>query len=61
MRNLLLAVAFFVLFAGVVVSYPSFADNDLAVLGAVAALLIAGLVAIILSGRGQPGRNNDAP
>jgi len=61
MRNTLLAVGFLVLFAIVVVSYPSFADNDLAVIGVVAMLLVAGLVGILLSGKGNQDNRSDAP
>jgi len=60
MRNTLLAVGFLVLFAIVVVSYPSFADNDLTVIGVVAVLLVAGLVAILLSGKGNQDNRSDA-
>ena len=61
MRNTLLAVGFLVLFAIVVVSYSSFADNDLAVIGVVAVLLVAGLVGILLSGKGNQENRSDAP
>ena len=61
MRNTLLAVGFLVLFAIVVVSYPSFADNDLAVIAVVAVLLVAGLVGILLSGKGNQDNRSDAP
>ena len=61
MRNSLLAVAFLVLFAIVVVSYPSFADNDLAGIGVVALLLVAGLAGILLSGKGNQDNRSDAP
>ena len=61
MRNTLLAVGFLVLFAIVVVSYSSFADNDLAVIGVVAVLLVAGLVGILLSGKGNQDNRSDAP
>ena len=61
MRNTLLAVGFLVLFAIVVVSYPFFADNDLAVIGVVAVLLVAGLVGILLSGKGNQDNRSDAP
>ena len=60
MRNTLLAVGFLVLFTIVVVSYPSFADNDLAVIAVVAVLLVAGLVAILLSGKGNQDNRSDA-
>jgi hypothetical protein len=36
MRNGLLGAGFLVLFAGVVLTYPSYADNDLAVVAIVA-------------------------
>jgi drug/metabolite transporter (DMT)-like permease len=52
MRNALLGLCFLVLFGVVVVSYPAYADNDLAVVAVVAALLGAGLGGIILSGQG---------
>jgi len=61
MRNTLLAVGFLVLFSIVVVSYPSFADNDLAVIAVVAVLLVAGLVGILLSGKGNQDNRSDAP
>jgi hypothetical protein len=60
-RNSLLAVGFLVLFVIVVVSYPSFADKDLAVIGVVALLLVAGLVGILLSGKGNQDNRSDAP
>ncbi len=56
MRNAVLGICFLVLFGVVVVSYPSYADNNLAVVAVVAGLLSAGLGAIILSGRGGPRR-----
>lgn len=61
MRNTLLAVGFLTLFGVVVVSYPSFADNDLAVVGVVALLLVAGLMGILLSGKGDQDNRSDAP
>ncbi len=42
-------------------SYPTFADNDLAVIGVVALLLVAGLVGILLSGKGNQDNRSDAP
>jgi hypothetical protein len=56
MRNGLLGLGFLTLFGMVVLTYPSYADNDLAVVAVVAGLLSAGLGAIILSGRRGPGR-----
>jgi hypothetical protein len=61
MRNILLALGFLVLFAGVVVTYPSYADNDLVVLAVVATLLVAGLVAIVLSGHHSGDDHSEAP
>ena len=61
MHNSLLAVGFLVLFGGVVVTYPSYAENDLVVLAVVAGLLVAGLLAILLSGRGNKRHRGDAP
>ncbi len=61
MRNTLLALGFLVLFAGVVVTYPSYADNDLVVLVVVATLLVAGLAAIVLSGRRSGDDHSEAP
>ena len=52
MRNLLIGLGFLSLFTLVVVTYPAYADNDLAVVAVVAALLGAGLGGIILSGQG---------
>jgi uncharacterized membrane protein (DUF4010 family) len=56
MSNGLLGLGFLSLFALVVVTYPSYADNDFAVVAVVAGLLSAGLGAIILSGRGGSHR-----
>lgn len=53
MRNLLIGLAFLSLFTLVVVTYPAYADNDLAVVAVVAGLLSAGLGGILLSGRGD--------
>ena len=61
MRNTFLAVGFLVVFAGVVVTYPSYAENDVVVLAVVAGLLIAGLAAIVLSGRRPGGDHSEAP
>ncbi|MCF8549116.1 MAG: hypothetical protein K9G03_03960 [Pontimonas sp.] len=61
MRNLLLAVGFFGLFGVVVVTYPSYADNDLVVVAVVAGLLISGLVGILLSGKGPGSDDSEAP
>jgi len=61
MRNIFLALGFLVLFAGVVVTYPSYADNDLVVLAVVATLLVAGLVAIVLSGHRSGDDHSEAP
>lgn len=60
MRNTLLGLGFFALFGTVVVTYPSYADNDLMVLAVVAVLLVAGLAGILLSGRGNAGGPPDA-
>ena len=54
--NKFFSLGWMVFFAIVVMSYPSYADNDLAVVAVVAGLLSAGLGAIILSGRRGPGR-----
>ena len=56
MRNGLLGLGFLSLFGLVVATYPSYADNDFAVVAVVAGLLSAGLGAIILSGRGGSHR-----
>ncbi|MEQ9086152.1 MAG: hypothetical protein RIE23_02965 [Pontimonas sp.] len=61
MRNTLLALGFLVLFAGVVVTYPSYADNDLVVLVVVATLLVAGLAAFVLSGHRSGDDHSEAP
>lgn len=61
MRNLLLAVGFFGLFGVVVVTYPSYAENDLVVVAVVAGLLISGLVGILASGKGPGSDDSEAP
>ena len=61
MRNTLLALGFLVLFAVVVVSYPSYADCDFAVLAVVAGLLFAGLAAIVVSGHRPGDEHSEAP
>lgn len=50
MRNSWIALGFLALFALVVSTYPRYADHDLAVVGVVGVLLIAGLGGILLSG-----------
>ena len=60
MRNSFLGVGFLALFATVVMTYPSYAENDLVVFAVVAGMLALGLVGIVLSGRSDhPGDHED--
>jgi hypothetical protein len=55
MRNSMLGVGFLVVFGIVVITYPSYANNDVVVFAVVAAMLALGLAGIVLSGR--PGKD----
>ena len=60
MRNSVLGVGFLAVFATVVMTYPSYAENDLVVFVVVAGMLVLGLVGIVLSGRSDhPGDHED--
>ena len=51
MKNSVLGVGFLAVFATVVITYPSYADNTLIVFVVVAGMLGLGLVAFVLSSR----------
>lgn len=51
MKNSVLGVGFLAVFATVVITYPSYADNSLVVFLVVAGMLAVGLGAFVLSGR----------
>ena len=55
MRNSVLGVGFLAVFATVVMTYPSYADNNVIVFAVVAGMLALGLVGIVLSGRNSGG------
>ena len=55
-----LTVTYLMLFAGVVSSRESFADNDLAVAGAAAFLLVGGLVLWVWAVHRRPGPQDEA-
>ena len=59
MKNSVLGVGFLALFGTVVVTYPSYADNDVIVFIVVAGLLALGLIAFVLSGRNGNSRDSD--
>lgn len=51
MKNSVLGIGFLAVFATVVITYPSYADNTLIVFVVVAGMLGLGLVAFVLSSR----------
>lgn len=55
MRNSVLGVGFLAVFATVVMTYPSYSDNNVIVFAVVAGMLALGLVGIVLSGRNSGG------
>lgn len=59
MKNSVLGVGFLALFGTVVVTYPSYADNDVIVFIVVAGLLALGLIAFVLSGRNGNSRDSE--
>ena len=59
MKNSVLGVGFLALFGTVVVTYPSYADNDVIVFIVVAGLLALGLLAFVLSGRNGNSRDSE--
>lgn len=58
MKNFWVGLGFFAFFGLIVMLYPSFSENDLVALAAAAAILIAGILAIIWSGRGSSSNNS---
>tara|TARA_B100000902_G_scaffold349013_1_gene357302 strand:- start:317 stop:502 length:186 start_codon:yes stop_codon:yes gene_type:complete len=57
-KNFWVGLGFFAFFGIVVALYPSFPESDLAALAAAAVILIAGLLAIIWSGRGSSSNDS---